>query len=181
MIMCGWSFRGGIEETGTRRCGGLYIPFVPPSQPPPHLSVCRRLLLPRADRFRPCPYKIRPPCRRRKVSALRRKQPLSAACGNKRYNTLDFAEGKIVCQQGCSRPYWKPSAEGLRPSGHPRIFSLLGTHMEKMLCFPCGYCRSKMPRGRGEHSAQTLAKFSPCPAQHTGHFASLAHCKTLLC
>lgn len=48
-------------------------------------------------------------------------QPLSSVSGRKRYNTLDFAS-KIVCQQGCSRPYWKPRAEGLYPSGHPPVF-----------------------------------------------------------
>lgn len=48
-------------------------------------------------------------------------QPLSSVSGRKRYNTLDFAS-KIVCQQGCSRPYWKPRAKGLHPSGHPIYF-----------------------------------------------------------
>ena len=48
-------------------------------------------------------------------------QPLSSVSGRKRYNTLDFAS-KIVCQQGCSRPYWKPRAKGFHPSGHPAYF-----------------------------------------------------------
>ena len=48
-------------------------------------------------------------------------QPLSSVSGRKRYNTLDFAS-KIVCKQGCSRPYWKPRAKGFHPSGHPHIF-----------------------------------------------------------
>ena len=44
-------------------------------------------------------------------------QPLSSVSGRKRYNTLDFAS-KIVCQQGCSRPYWKPRAKGcVSPAG----------------------------------------------------------------
>lgn len=41
-------------------------------------------------------------------------QPLSSVSGRKRYNTLDFAS-KIVCQQGCSRPYWKPCVKGDSP------------------------------------------------------------------
>ncbi len=48
-------------------------------------------------------------------------QPLSSVSGRKRYNTLDFAS-KIVCQQGFSRPYWKPRAKGFHPSGHPIYF-----------------------------------------------------------
>ena len=39
-----------------------------------------------------------------------RSQPLSRVSGQQRYNTLDFAS-KIVCQQKCSRPYWKPSVK----------------------------------------------------------------------
>ena len=39
-----------------------------------------------------------------------RSQPLSRVSRKQRYNTLDFAS-KIVCQQGCSRPYWKPSGK----------------------------------------------------------------------
>ena len=58
-------------------------------------------------------------------------QPLSSVSGRKRYNTLDFAS-KIVCQQGCSRPYWKPRAKGLHPSGHPHIFLENGTQTVKM-------------------------------------------------
>lgn len=41
-----------------------------------------------------------------------------------RYNkgiTLDLAS-KIDCQQGCSRPYWKPGAKELCSSGHSIIF-----------------------------------------------------------
>lgn len=49
-------------------------------------------------------------------------QPLSSVSGRKRYNTLDFAS-KIVCQQGCSRPYWKPRAEGIFSSGRPSFSS----------------------------------------------------------
>ena len=30
-----------------------------------------------------------------------------------------------------SRPYWKPRAKGLHPSGHPHIFLANGTHIEK--------------------------------------------------
>lgn len=41
-------------------------------------------------------------------------QPPSSVSGRKRYNTLDFAS-KIVCQQGCSRPYWKPCVKGDSP------------------------------------------------------------------
>lgn len=41
-------------------------------------------------------------------------QPLSSVSGRQRYNTLDFAS-KIVCQQGCSRPYWKPCVKGDSP------------------------------------------------------------------
>ena len=37
-------------------------------------------------------------------------QPLSRVSRKQRYNTLDFAS-KIVCQQECSRPYWKPSVK----------------------------------------------------------------------
>lgn len=48
-------------------------------------------------------------------------QPLSSVSDRKRYNTLDFAS-KIVCQQGCSRPYWKPRAKGFHPSGYPVYF-----------------------------------------------------------
>ena len=40
-----------------------------------------------------------------------RSQPLSRVSRKQRYNTLDFAS-KIVCQQGCSRPYWKPCVKG---------------------------------------------------------------------
>ena len=39
-----------------------------------------------------------------------RSQPLSRVSRKQRYNTLDFAS-KIVCQQECSRPYWKPSVK----------------------------------------------------------------------
>ena len=53
-------------------------------------------------------------------------QSLSSVSGRKRYNTLDFAS-KIVCQQGCSRPYWKPRAEGsVSPTGSvsaPKCFA----------------------------------------------------------
>ena len=42
------------------------------------------------------------------------RQPLSRVSRKQRYNTLDFAS-KIVCQQGCSRPYWKPSGKGMFP------------------------------------------------------------------
>lgn len=45
-------------------------------------------------------------------------QPLSSVSGRKRYNTLDFAS-KIVCQQGASRPYWKPRAKGAAPLWTP--------------------------------------------------------------
>ena len=41
-------------------------------------------------------------------------QPLSRVSRKQRYNTLDFAS-KIVCQQGCSRPYWKPCVKGDSP------------------------------------------------------------------
>jgi hypothetical protein len=37
-----------------------------------------------------------------------------------RYNTLDFACGKIVCQGACS------------PFGYPAIFSQLGTYFRKL-------------------------------------------------
>ena len=57
-------------------------------------------------------------------------QPLSSVSGRQRYNTLDF-QRKIVCQQGCTRPYCKPRAKGLHPSGHPHIFFTNGTHIEK--------------------------------------------------
>ena len=40
-----------------------------------------------------------------------RSQPLSRVSRKQRYNTLDFAS-KIVCQQGCSRPYCKPCVKG---------------------------------------------------------------------
>ena len=43
-----------------------------------------------------------------------RRQPLSRVSRKQRYNTLDFAS-KIVCQQGCSRPYWKPCVKGDSP------------------------------------------------------------------
>ena len=43
-----------------------------------------------------------------------RSQPLSRVSRKQRYNTLDFAS-KIVCQQGCSRPYWKPCVKGDSP------------------------------------------------------------------
>ena len=43
-----------------------------------------------------------------------RSQPLSSVSRKQRYNTLDFAS-KIVCQQGCSRPYWKPCVKGDSP------------------------------------------------------------------
>lgn len=59
-------------------------------------------------------------------------QPLSSVSGRKRYNTLDFAS-KIVCKQGCSRPYWKPRAKGFHPSGHPPyIFLKNGTQTVKI-------------------------------------------------
>ena len=50
-----------------------------------------------------------------------RRQPLSCVSGHKRYNTLDFAS-KIVCQQGASRPYWKPRAKGIASLWTPAIF-----------------------------------------------------------
>ena len=43
-----------------------------------------------------------------------RRQPLFRASWKQGYNTLDFAS-KIVCQQGCSRPYWKPRGNGMFP------------------------------------------------------------------
>ena len=48
------------------------------------------------------------------------RQPFSSVRGRKRYNTLDFAS-KIVCQQGCSHPYWKPGAKGFHPAAAHRI------------------------------------------------------------
>lgn len=48
-------------------------------------------------------------------------QPLSSVSGRKRYNTLDFAS-KIVCQQGASRPYWKPRAKGIASLWTPTFF-----------------------------------------------------------
>ena len=74
----------------------LHLCRNPPSQNPPVLlpqkSVCWHTL--------PC-------CRVRR-------QPLSRVSRKQRYNTLDFAS-KIVCQQGCSRPYWKPCVKGDSP------------------------------------------------------------------
>ena len=58
-------------------------------------------------------------------------QPLSSVSGRKRYNTLDFAS-KIVCQQGCSRPYWKPRAEGIFPLWTPHFSSHGGNQTVKM-------------------------------------------------
>lgn len=37
-----------------------------------------------------------------------------------------------MCQQGCSRPYWKPRAEGLHPSGHLPFSVHGGTQTVKM-------------------------------------------------
>ena len=50
-----------------------------------------------------------------------RSQPLSSVSRKQRYNTLDFAS-KIVCQQGASRPYWKPRAKGDIPLWTPHVF-----------------------------------------------------------
>lgn len=52
-------------------------------------------------------------------------QPLCAAHGRQRYNTLDFA-CKVVCQQGATRPYWKPRARGILPFGYPNVFGASG-------------------------------------------------------
>ena len=54
-----------------------------------------------------------------------KEHPLSSVSGRQRYNTLDFA-GKIVCQQGASRPYWKPRAKGILPFGYPNVFGESG-------------------------------------------------------
>ena len=120
-----------VSLTGADRCGGfLYTSCAPVGTE--NLSaqlqdfLCQlhpnsRILLMLNPSF--CvlsAHKIRLFCCRRKVSVRRGTAP-SSVSGRKRYNTLDFAS-KIVCQQGCSRPYWKPRAKGLHPSGHPAYF-----------------------------------------------------------
>lgn len=83
----------------------------------------------RTGRFRSCFIqllriqfgKIRLSCCHWKVSVRPQTQPLSSASGSKRYNTLDFPQ-KVVCQQGCSRPYWKPRAKGAAPLWTPAYF-----------------------------------------------------------
>ena len=66
-----------------------------------------------------------------------RSQPLSRVSRKQRYNTLDFAS-KIVCQQGCSRPYWKPSGKRNIPFAIPhflrrRICKLQKCSLEHLL------------------------------------------------
>ena len=46
-------------------------------------------------------------------------QPLSSVSGRKRYNTLDFPAGKSCANRDAARPYWKPRAKGIFPSGRP--------------------------------------------------------------
>ena len=58
-------------------------------------------------------------------------QPLSSVSGRKRYNTLDL-QAKSCANRDASRPYWKPRAEGLHPSGHLHIFLENGTQTVKM-------------------------------------------------
>lgn len=85
----------------------------------------------RTGRFRSCFIqllriqfgKIRLSCCHWKVSVRPQTQPLSSASGSKRYNTLDFPQ-KVVCQQGCSRPYWKPRAKGATLLWTPLALSL---------------------------------------------------------
>lgn len=65
-------------------------------------------------------------------------QPLFSVSGRKRYNTLDFA-GKVVCQQGCSRPYWMTQSQrsfsfGILScpySGYPSCFYTMDAALPK--------------------------------------------------
>ena len=93
----------------------------------------------RTGRFRSCFIqllriqfgRIRLSCCHWKVSVRPQTQPLSSASGSKRYNTLDFP-WKVVCQQGCSRPYWKPRAKGAAPLWTPAYFLRKSSQTVKM-------------------------------------------------
>lgn len=87
-------------------------------------------------------------------------QPLSSVSGRKRYNTLDFAS-KIVCQQGCSRPYWKPRAKGFHPFGYPHHFLTNGTHIEKTAFYHVGPFLENAT-AHDIHFCRGFAKISTC-------------------
>ena len=65
-----------------------------------------------------------------------RSQPLSRVSRKQRYNTLDFAS-KIVCQQGGSRPYWKPSGTGNIPCAIPHFPHRCIDKLQKAACNAC--------------------------------------------
>ena len=87
-------------------------------------------------------------------------QPLSSVSGRQRYNTLDFAS-KIVCQQGCSRPYWKPRAKGFHPFGYPHHFLTNGTHIEKTAFYHVGPFLENAT-AHDIHFCRGFAKISTC-------------------
>ena len=129
-ITSGWSCRGGFSVSLRRDEGCIYLCFL--LRPVGfcfskilhlcHLGVTKSACPTDAEKRLPtaiCPH------------SRWRSQPLSRVSRKQRYNTLDFPR-KVVCQQGCSRPYWKPRAEGLHPSGHPHIFFTNGTQTVKM-------------------------------------------------
>ena len=93
----------------------MYIPSLP-------FPASRILFFKNPAFVSPWCHKIRLSYCRRKVSVNRylpvqqmaKPAPFPRQPEAKGYNTLDFAS-KIVCQQGCSRPYWKPCVKGDSP------------------------------------------------------------------
>ena len=65
-----------------------------------------------------------------------RRQPLFRASRKQRYNTLDFAS-KIVCQQGGSRPYWKPNGKGMFPLQSLIFLAGAYTNCKNAACNAC--------------------------------------------
>ena len=108
------SFSGQSDFASQKSC----VCAVTTSQNPPVLlprkSVCRHTL----------PH--------RRV----RRQPLFRGSRKQRYNTLDFAS-KIVCQQGCSRPYWKPSVKGMLPLQSLIFLAVVYTNCKNAACITC--------------------------------------------
>ena len=143
-ITSGWNCRGGFSVSLRRDEGCIYLCFL--LRPVGfcfskilhlcHLGVTKSACPTDAEKCPPtaiCPY------------SRWRSQPLSRVSRKQRYNTLDFptenrvprwtlspldtpAKGNAVslwipyANRDASRPYWKPRAKGLHPSGH-RIFS----------------------------------------------------------
>ena len=101
-----------------------------------------------------------------------RMRSLSRVSRKQRYNTLDFAS-KIVCQQGCSRPYWKPSVKGgaglrWRPQSVKRFEALTEPTGETSPLNAPYFLRREYPNCKNCSLAPLLRKYkSHCNFHHT--------------